>query len=71
MGSLITAEQMAERLNLSPGTIKRWAQSGVIPSLRLSGRVIRFDPAEVEEHLRRKAVEERNFENGDIEEKSK
>ena len=49
---LVTAEQMGERLSLSPGTVKRCAQAGIIPLLRLSGRVIRFDPDEVEEALR-------------------
>lgn len=59
MGTLITAEQMGERLSLAAGTIKRWASEGIIPCLRLSGKVVRFDPVEVEEALRKKAIESR------------
>lgn len=59
MGTLITAEQMGERLSLSAGTIKRWANEGIIPCLKLSGKVVRFDPEEVESALRQKALEGR------------
>jgi len=59
MGNLITAEQLGERLSLKPGTIKRWAQDGIIPYLRLSGKVIRFDPGEVEEALKERALQSR------------
>ena len=55
---LVTAEELAKQLSLSPGTVRRWAQAGIIPRLRLSGKVIRFDPAEVEAALRRNAIEE-------------
>lgn len=60
MGNLITAEQLAERLSLRPGTIRRWTQAGIIPCLRLSGKVIRFDPVEVEQTLKDRAVQERD-----------
>ena len=59
MGTLITAEQMGERLSLAAGTIKRWANEGIIPCLKLSGKVVRFDPEEVEKALRQKALQER------------
>lgn len=59
MGTLITAEQMGERLSLAAGTIKRWASEGIIPCLKLSGKVVRFDPEEVEKALRQKALETR------------
>lgn len=52
---IITAEKLAQNLSLSPGTIKRWTQEGIIPCLRLSGKVVRFDPDEVEQALRVKA----------------
>jgi excisionase family DNA binding protein len=55
MGSFLTAEQLARDLNLKPATIKRWAQEKIIPCLRLSGKVVRFDPAEVEAALRERA----------------
>lgn len=66
---LITAEELAKRLSLSPGTIKRWGQEGVIPRLRLSGKVVRFDAEEVEEVLRRRAIKEREIKSGGSKEK--
>jgi len=55
MSSFLTAEQLAHELSLKPGTIKRWAQEKIIPCLRLSGKVVRFDPDEVEAALRQRA----------------
>ena len=60
MGTLITAEQLGERLSLQPGTIKRWTQEGIIPCLRLSGKVVRFDPIEVEAALKERALQSRD-----------
>jgi len=52
MGNLITAEQLAERLSLRPDTIRRWTRAKIIPCLKLSGKVIRYDLIEVERALR-------------------
>ena len=62
MSTLITAEQMGERLSLAAGTIKRWASEGTIPCIKLSGKIVRFDPEEVEMALRQKALERRKEE---------
>ena len=59
MSSLVTAEQMGERLSLAAGTIKRWASEGIIPCLKLSGKIVRFDPEEVEKALKQKAMKTR------------
>lgn len=59
MGNLITAEELATNLDLKPDTIKRWARTNIIPSLKLSGKVVRFDVNEVEAALREKAAEGR------------
>lgn len=59
MAGLITAEQLAEELSLRPGTIKRWVHEGIIPCLRLSGKVVRFDPDEVERALKQRALQSR------------
>lgn len=56
MSDLLTSEELAQRLRLRPSTVKRWAQEGIIPSLRLSGKVVRFDPEEVERALRSRAT---------------
>jgi len=54
MSDLVTAEELGKRLNLTPDTIRRWARSKIIPSLKLSGKVVRFDIDEVEEALRKR-----------------
>ncbi|HTU19230.1 MAG TPA: helix-turn-helix domain-containing protein [Gemmataceae bacterium] len=40
---LLTAIQLAERLNLRPSTVRVWARRGRIPAVRLSPKVVRFD----------------------------
>ncbi len=44
---LLTAHELAERLRVSPDTVLTWARRGEIPTLRLSPKVIRFDPRAV------------------------
>lgn len=40
---VLTAEELAERLRVRPGTVREWARRGVIPRLALSPKVIRFE----------------------------
>lgn len=54
---LLTAEQLAERLSVSPSTIKTWSRSGLIPQVRISPKIIRFDPDAVIDALRRRNVD--------------
>jgi excisionase family DNA binding protein len=56
MSVLLTAEELAQRLRLQPSTVKRWAQEGIIPALRLSGKVVRYDWEAVENALREHAA---------------
>ena len=65
MGNLITADELGKRLNLSTDTIRKWARAGIIPCLKLSGKVVRFDSTEVEDALRKRAAqsEERRMNN--------
>ena len=44
---LLTAEQLADRLGVKPGTIRNWFRAGLIPAIRLSPKVIRFNLVEV------------------------
>lgn len=44
---LLTAEQLADRLRVKPGTVKRWHREGRIPAIRLTPKVLRFDLEEV------------------------
>ena len=40
---LLTAEQLAKRLGISPRTVKGWLQAGHIPATRLTPKVIRYE----------------------------
>ena len=59
VGNLITAQELAAELSLRPGTVKRWTQEGIIPCLRLSGKVVRYDRGEVEQALKARALQAR------------
>ncbi len=47
----LTAEEMADRLRLRPDTVRSWARRGLIPSVRLSSKVVRFEPGAVIEAM--------------------
>ncbi len=53
---LLTAEELAERLRVRPNTVKVWARRGLIPSVHVTPKVVRFDAAEVVRALREKEV---------------
>jgi len=55
MLELLTTEQLAERLQLSPHTIRDWSRDGKIPTIWLSRTVRRFDFGEVVKVLRDRA----------------
>lgn len=40
---LLTTRQLAEILGVKPNTILAWASRGVIPCIRLTRKVIRYD----------------------------
>jgi excisionase family DNA binding protein len=42
---------MAQRLGVTVATVTRMVRTGRIPAVRLSRKVIRYDPAKVEEAL--------------------
>lgn len=44
---LLTADELAGRLQVRPSTIRRWAQKGRIPTVRLTSKVVRYDLAAV------------------------
>ena len=45
--ALATTREVAERLNTTTRTIRRYVRSGVLPAIRVQG-LVRFDPADVE-----------------------
>ena len=52
---LLTAEQVASRLQLSLRTVRRWIAAGDLPVLRL-GRAVRISEADLELFLRRARI---------------
>ncbi len=52
MKDLLTAQQLAERLNVTHWTIQNWRKTGRIPAVVLSPKVIRFDYEDVMQALR-------------------
>lgn len=48
---LITADEVAALINISPKSIYRWASEGRLPSFR-EGRVIRFLASDVEAFIK-------------------
>ncbi len=43
MNGLMTAEELADALAVSPATIMDWARKDMIPAVRISDRTVRFD----------------------------
>jgi len=52
MCELVTADELAARLRVRPDTVRRWARTKLIPAIRVSAKVMRFDPADVIRALR-------------------
>ena len=53
MSNLLTPEEVAEVTGLSKGTLAQWrSQKRGIPYLKI-GRVVRYDPSEVQAYLER------------------
>ncbi len=40
---LLTAEDMAQELDVSPSTITEWGRQGKIPRVKISPKIIRYD----------------------------
>ena len=54
---LLTADELANLLRLRPDTIRLWTRESIIPAIRITGKVIRYDPVEVERALRDRSDE--------------
>jgi len=55
-GKLLTAEEVADRLGVSPRTIIEWAKDGRIPEVRASQRIRRFDYEDVVSALKKQGA---------------
>ena len=52
---LLTAIELATRINSTPGTVRSWARTGRIPSYRMGKKTVRFNFSEVMEAMRKAA----------------
>lgn len=52
MDALLTTNDVAERMRLSPNTVKELWRSGRLPGIRVSERKLHFRSADVENFLR-------------------
>ena len=44
---LLTADDVAGWLSVSARCVRRWAQDGTLPCVRLAGTTVRFDPGAI------------------------
>lgn len=58
MAQLVTAEELARLLRISPATVRKWSRTRQIPTIWLSRNCRRFDADEVVHFLRSAAGEE-------------
>ena len=40
---LLTADELAECLKVRPGTVRQWSRRGLIPAVRLTPKVVRYE----------------------------
>ena len=55
---LVTVDEVADRLCVQPRTVRDWARSGVLPSVRVGAGTkprVRFDNAAIEDYLRERS----------------
>lgn len=50
---LLTAKEVAGRLRVHPQAVMRWFAAGLLPGVRLSSRITRFAPEDVEAFIDR------------------
>ena len=51
----LTAAELAGRLRVQTETIRRWTRDAIIPAIRVTRKVVRYDPVDVERALRERS----------------
>jgi excisionase family DNA binding protein len=54
MQYLLSAEEVADQLKVSPLTVYRWAKAKELPHVKLGARTLRFNETDIEEYIRKK-----------------
>jgi len=57
MHEILTADEIANRIRVRRSTIVRWVGQGIIPAIRPSPKILRFDPEAVILALKERANE--------------
>lgn len=53
--NLLTAKDVAQKLNIHPKTVYEWVKLNRIPAVRI-GRIVRFEKQKIDEWLRKKGA---------------
>ena len=56
-GELLTIEDVGRFLKVKPSTVRTWSNLGLIPCIRLGGKLIRFKENDIEEWLENSTIE--------------
>lgn len=56
MDPLLTTQQVATLLNVTPATVRAMVRRGELPAVRLSARVVRYRPEAVQALLEARAA---------------
>lgn len=51
---LLTAEEIAAHFRVKPETVRGWARQGIVPSIKLSHKMVRYRLDDVIEALQRR-----------------
>lgn len=54
---LLTSDELSARLKVRPDTIREWSRNGLIPSVRITAKVVRFDYGAVVAKLKEQSCE--------------
>jgi len=54
MDKLLTTDEVADFLNVTPACVRKWVHLGFIPTVKL-GRVVRFERSAIEEWVKAKS----------------
>lgn len=59
----LTAEQLAEKLQITADTVKIWARKDLIPAIRPTNKVLRFSLQDVLVAIHRKSLTKKRIHN--------
>jgi excisionase family DNA binding protein len=60
---LYTQAELAKELGVCRDTVSRWTQAELIPAIRIGKKSVRYDMAQVIEHLRNQRTNKTNGKN--------